>query len=287
MPSRLFAFFQYLLPKHWLTAVVYRLARVRVPAVKNALIRGFLKLFDVELEEVKGRVPQDFRSFNDFFIRELNDGARPVDANSAAIVSPADGTLSQAGTLRGSRILQAKGIDYSLEDLLAADVDKAGEFSGGAFATIYLAPYNYHRVHAPVDGELVAAHYVPGDLFSVNSKTAAQVPGLFSRNERLNLHFQTAFGPMVVVFVGALNVGSISTPWSGEVRPRKSGVVERIDVSAAPQQVRKGDLLGWFNMGSTVIVLLPPDSCTWHDSFKAGVRTVMGEAIGELAAPGA
>jgi phosphatidylserine decarboxylase len=287
MPSRLFAFFQYLLPKHWLTAVVYRLARVRVPAVKNALIRGFLKLFDVELEEVKGRVPQDFRSFNDFFIRELNDGARPVDANPAAIVSPADGTLSQAGTLRGSRILQAKGIDYSLEDLLAADVDKAGEFSGGAFATIYLAPYNYHRVHAPVDGELVAAHYVPGDLFSVNSKTAAQVPGLFSRNERLNLHFQTAFGPMVVVFVGALNVGSISTPWSGEVRPRKSGVVERIDVSAAPQQVRKGDLLGWFNMGSTVIVLLPPDSCTWHDSFKAGVRTVMGEAIGELAAPGA
>jgi phosphatidylserine decarboxylase len=287
MPSRLFAFFQYLLPKHWLTAVVYRLARVRVPAVKNALIRGFLKLFDVELEEVKGRVPQDFRSFNDFFIRELNDGARPVDADPAAIVSPADGTLSQAGTLRGSRILQAKGIDYSLEDLLAADVDKAGEFSGGAFATIYLAPYNYHRVHAPVDGELVAAHYVPGDLFSVNSKTAAQVPGLFSRNERLNLHFQTAFGPMVVVFVGALNVGSISTPWSGEVRPRKSGVVERIDVSAAPQQVRKGDLLGWFNMGSTVIVLLPPDSCTWHDSFKAGVRTVMGEAIGELAAPGA
>jgi len=287
MLSRLFAFFQYLLPKHWLTAVVYRLARVRVPAVKNALIRGFLKLFDVELEEVKGRVPQDFRSFNDFFIRELNDGARPVDANPAAIVSPADGTLSQAGTLRGSRILQAKGIDYSLEDLLAADVDKAGEFSGGAFATIYLAPYNYHRVHAPVDGELVAAHYVPGDLFSVNSKTAAHVPGLFSRNERLNLHFQTAFGPMVVVLVGALNVGSISTPWSGEVRPRKSGVVERIDVSAAPQQVRKGDLLGWFNMGSTVIVLLPPDSCTWHDSFKAGVRTVMGEAIGELAAPGA
>jgi phosphatidylserine decarboxylase len=287
MLSRLFAFFQYLLPKHWLTAAVYRLARIRVPAVKNALIRGFLKLFDVELEEVKGRVPQDFRSFNDFFIRELNDGERPIDANPAAIVSPADGTLSQAGTLRGSRILQAKGIDYSLEDLLAADVDKAGEFSGGAFATIYLAPYNYHRVHAPVDGELVAAHYVPGDLFSVNSKTAAHVPGLFSRNERLNLHFQTAFGPMVVVLVGALNVGSISTPWSGEVRPRKSGVVERIDVSAAPQQVRKGDLLGWFNMGSTVIVLLPPDSCTWHDSFKAGVRTVMGEAIGELAAPGA
>ena len=279
MLPRLFAYLQYLLPKHWLTAFVYRLARIRVPAVKNALIRGFLKLFDVELDDIKGRVPADFETFNDFFIRELKDGARPVDPSPTAIVAPADGTLSQAGALRGKRILQAKGIDYSLEDLLAADVDKAGEFCGGAFATIYLAPYNYHRVHAPVDGELVAAHYVPGDLFSVNSKTAAHVPGLFSRNERLNLHFQTAFGPMVVVLVGALNVGSISTPWSGEVRPRKSGVVERIDVSAAPQQVRKGDLLGWFNMGSTVIVLLPPGSGTWHDEFKAGVRTIMGLSL--------
>jgi len=287
MLSRLFALFQYLLPKHWLTAFVYWLARIRVPAVKNALIRGFLKLFDVELEDVKGRVPEDFATFNEFFVRELKDGARPVDPNPTAIVSPADGTLSQAGTLRGSLILQAKGLDYSLEDLLAADIDKAREFSGGAFATIYLAPYNYHRVHAPMDGELVAAHYVPGDLFSVNSKTAAHVPGLFSRNERLNLHFQTAVGPMVVVLVGALNVGSISTPWSGEIRPRKSGVVERIDVSAAPREVRKGDLLGWFNMGSTVIVLLPPASCTWHDEFKAGVTTVTGEAIGQLAAPGA
>jgi len=287
MLSRLFALFQYLLPKHWLTAFVYWLARIRVPAVKNALIRGFLKLFDVELEDVKGRVPEDFATFNEFFVRELKDGARPVDPNPTAIVSPADGTLSQAGTLRGNLILQAKGLDYSLEDLLAADIDKAREFSGGAFATIYLAPYNYHRVHAPMDGELVAAHYVPGDLFSVNSKTASHVPGLFSRNERLNLHFQTAVGPMVVVLVGALNVGSISTPWSGEIRPRKSGVVERIDVSAAPREVRKGDLLGWFNMGSTVIVLLPPASCTWRDEFKAGVTTVTGEAIGQLAAPGA
>jgi phosphatidylserine decarboxylase len=287
MLPRLFALFQYLLPKHGLTAFVYWLARIRVPAVKNALIRGFLKLFDVELEDVKGRVPEDFATFNEFFIRELKDGARPIDPNPTAIVSPADGKLSQAGTLRGNLILQAKGIDYSLEDLLAADIDKAREFSGGAFATIYLAPYNYHRVHAPTDGELVAAHYVPGDLFSVNSKTAAHVPGLFSRNERLNLHFQTAVGPMVVVLVGALNVGSISTPWSGEIRPRKAGVVERIDVSAAPREVRKGDLLGWFNMGSTVIILLPPASCSWHDEFEAGVTTVMGEAIGQLAASGA
>ena len=287
MLSRLFAYLQYLLPKFWLTSVVYRLARIRTPAVKDALIRGFLKIYDVRLDEVNGRVPEDFTTFNDFFIRELQDGARPIDPDPRAIVSPADGTLSQAGTLRGNRILQAKGIDYTLEDLLAADVDKAGEFDGGAFATIYLAPYNYHRVHAPANGELVAAHYVPGDLFSVNSATAAHVPGLFSRNERLNLHFDTAFGPMVVVLVGALNVGSISTPWSGEIRPRKSGVVESIELSAAPTDIRKGDLLGWFNMGSTVVVLLPPGSCTWRDDFDPGVTTVMGRPIGELTATGA
>jgi phosphatidylserine decarboxylase len=285
MLSRLFVLLQYLLPKYWLTAAVYRLARVRTPAVKNALIRGFLKLYDVRLDEVRGRVPDDFATFNDFFIRELEEGSRPVDADPRAIVSPADGTLSQAGAVHGNRILQAKGIDYTLEDLLAADIDLAREFDGGAFATIYLAPYNYHRVHAPVDGELVRAHYVPGDLFSVNSSTAAHVPRLFSRNERLNLHFRTAFGPLVVVLVGALNVGSISTPWSGEIRPRKTGVVETIDLSAASRDVSKGDLLGWFNMGSTVILLLPEGSCSWHRDFEPGVTTVMGKSIGELSAP--
>ena len=263
MLSRLFVLMQYLLPKYWLTALVHRLAR----------------------DEVRARVPDEFPTFNDFFIRELKDAARPVDPAPRVIVSPADGTLSQAGTLRGNRILQAKGIDYTLEDLLAADLDKAAEFDGGAFATIYLAPYNYHRVHAPVDGELEAAHYVPGDLFSVNSKTAAHVRGLFSRNERLNLHFRTATGPMVVVLVGALNVGSISTPWSGEIRPRRSGVVETLDLSAAPQSVAKGDLLGWFNMGSTVILLMPPESCNWRENLEPGATTVMGAAIGELAAP--
>ena len=285
MLSRLFVALQYLLPRYWLTSLVYRLARIRTPAVKDALIRGFLKLYDVRLDEVRDRVPDDFATFNDFFIRELKPGARPVDPDPRSIVSPADGTLSQAGDMHGNRILQAKGIDYTLEDLLAADIDLAREFDGGAFATIYLAPYNYHRVHAPVAGELVKAHYVPGDLFSVNSSTAAHVPGLFSRNERLNLHFRTAFGPLVVVLVGALNVGSISTPWSGEIRPRKTGVVESIDLSGTSRAVGKGDLLGWFNMGSTVILLLPPGSCSWRGNFEPGLKTVMGESIGELSAP--
>lgn len=286
MLSRLFAILQYLLPKFLLTSLVYRVARIRQPAIKNALISGFLKLYDVDLEEVRLNVPDDFATFNDFFIRELAPGARPVDSSPLAIVAPADGTLSQAGFMRGDRLLQAKGIDYTLDDLLATDLDKVREFDGGAFATIYLAPYNYHRVHAPLDGELIAAHYVPGDLFSVNSATAAHVPGLFRRNERLNLHFATAYGPMALILVGALNVGSISTPWTGEIRPRRSGVVESLDLTSYACDVRKGDLLGCFNLGSTVIVLLPRDTCTWLESFDSGATTTMGEAIGTLSPAG-
>ena len=284
MLSRLFALVQFLLPRYLLTALVYRVARVRIPAIKNFLIRGFLRLYEVDVAEVRLEVPDDFPTFNDFFIRELADGARPIDDDPASFVAPADGTLSQAGPIRGDRLLQAKGIDYSLDDLLAIDLHKSLEFADGTFATVYLAPYNYHRVHAPVDGTLVAAHYVPGDLFSVNTATAMHVPGLFRRNERLNLHFATPFGPMVLIFVGALNVGSISTPWGGEIRPRKSGVVETLDLTAHPREVRKGDLLGWFNMGSTVIVLLPPASCTWDDDLIPGAATRMGARIGTLVA---
>ena len=223
MLSRLFAFMQYLLPKFWLTALVYRLARIRTPAIKNALTRGFLKIYDVRLDEVAGRVPEDFATFNEFFIRELKEGSRPVDPDPRAIVSPADGTLSQAGEMRGNRILQAKGIDYTLEDLLAADVDTAQEFEGGTFATIYLAPYNYHRVHAPADGELVAAHYVPGDLFSVNGATAAHVHGLFSRNERLNLHFATAASRLWQ---------SETASWRASISPPPRGTSARATLSA-------------------------------------------------------
>jgi phosphatidylserine decarboxylase len=282
MMARLFAYLQYLLPKFLLTSLVYRLARIRQPAIKDSLIKGFLRLYDFNVDEVRLNVPADFATFNEFFVRELEAGARIVDADPAAIVAPVDGTLSQAGIIRGGNLIQAKGIDYTLEDLLAIDLDKAREFADGTFATIYLAPYNYHRVHAPLDGELVAAHYVPGDLFSVNNATAAHVPGLFRRNERLNLHFQTRCGPMVLIFVGALNVGSISTPWSGEIRPRRTGVVDLLDLSAHPCAVSKGDLLGWFNMGSTVIVLLPKDTCNWNVGFAPGVATRMGKSIGML-----
>lgn len=283
MLARLFAYLQFVLPRYWLTSVIHKLARVKNERTKNFLISHFVRLYDVDIDCVKLEVPEDFASFNDFFIRELEEGARPVDPSSTVVVSPVDGTVSQAGYLRADRILQAKGIDYSLDDLLATDLEEARAYSDGLFATLYLAPYNYHRVHAPFDGEIVAARYIPGDLFSVNKATAAHVRGLFSRNERLVLHFETAFGPAALIFVGALNVGSISTPWSGEIRPRKKGIVEVIDLGDGPTAIKKGDLLGWFNMGSTVILLMPDNACKWRDTLKEGAAVEIGVAIGDRA----
>jgi len=282
MLANIFVIFQYLLPRHWLTSLIYRIARIRSPRVKDFLITRFVQLYDVDIEEIKLDVPQGFPTFNDFFVRELNDGARDIDDDAGAIISPADGTVSLAGTLRAGSILQAKGLDYSLDDLLATDLEESASYINGRFATIYLAPYNYHRVHAPFDGELLAARYVPGDLFSVNAATVSKLAGLFRRNERLIMHFRTEHGPAIVILVGALNVGSISTPWSGEIRPRKAGAVEVIDISAHDTKVRKGDLLGWFNMGSTVIVLMPDGVCEWHENLETGETVRMGESIGTL-----
>lgn len=286
MLASAFVMLQYLLPKHWLTAMVYRVARIRNSAVKDFLISRFVKLYDVDVEEIKLDLPQDFATFNDFFIRELKADARSVDSDAQSIVSPVDGTVSLAGALSKNCLLQAKGIDYSLQDLLATDLDECDAYLNGRFATIYLAPYNYHRVHAPFDADLVAARYVPGDLFSVNDATAARVAGLFRRNERLVMHFRSPQGPAVLIFVGALNVGSISTPWSGEIRPRKDGTVETIDISRVDTRIRKGDLLGWFNMGSTVILLLPDGAAEWRSQLDPGTTLRMGEAIGEFASRG-
>ena len=280
MLTRVLVYLQYLLPKYGLTALVHWISRVRIPAIKNFLITQFVRFYKVDTDEVYGSVPADFATLNEFFVRELTTGARPVADAPGAVVSPVDGQVSQAGVLHGSDIVQAKGLTYTLEDLLATDLDAARSYVGGQFATLYLAPHNYHRVHAPFAGELDAMRYVPGDLFSVNNATAAHVPGLFRRNERLVMHFSTDHGPAVLIFVGALHVGGISTPWTGEIRPRKSGLVDPLPLGAAPLELAKGDLLGWFNMGSTVILLMPPGSCEWVDGLQPGQPLRMGEAIG-------
>ncbi len=282
MLSTIFVSLQYVLPKHLITKLIWRIARIRHKATKDFLITRFVRMYDVEIGDVKQDVPNGFASFNDFFVRELESGARPIDANEDCIVSPVDGTVSIAAGIRKDSIIQAKGIDYSVGDLLATDLNAATAYVDGVFVTIYLAPFNYHRVHAPFSGKLVAMRYVPGDLFSVNQATVARVDGLFRRNERLVMHFETARGPAVLVFVGALNVGSISTPWSGELLPRKRGVVEIPDISSYPTSVSKGDLLGWFNMGSTVILLLPKGTCDWDNDLQPGATLRVGEAIGQL-----
>ena len=282
MLGRLFAYLQYLLPRFWLTGLIYRVARIRNVSVKDFLITKFVSLYDVDIDDVKLDVPGDFETFNAFFIRELGNDARPVDSDVHSIVSPVDGTISSAGPIRHNNIFQAKGFDYSLEDLLATDLQDARRYVDGSYATIYLAPYNYHRIHAPLDGKVVAARYIPGDLFSVSTATAANVPGLFRRNERLVVHLESTHGPYALVFVGALNVGSISTPWSGEIRPRKAGVVEMISLEKGPDAVRKGDLVGWFNMGSTVILLLPAGAGSWKTDLVPNSTVRMGESIGAV-----
>ena len=284
LKSRLFLLLQKFLPRFALTALVFRLARIRTTGVKNFLIRQFVNIYKVDVEAVEKSVPDEFATFNDFFIRKLVTGARQIDTTSASIVSPADGTVSAAGKIDSDRIFQAKGLHYTLIDLLATDIDDAKNFVDGAFATIYLSPADYHRVHCPLAGELVAARYVPGDLFSVNDATVSCLPNLFARNERLICHLETDCGPAVVILVGALNVGSISTRWSGDLRPRIKGVVDDIDVAqkGVSTRLEKGDLIGWFNMGSTVIILLPPGSSAEFSNLAGGARVKMGQAIGSI-----
>jgi phosphatidylserine decarboxylase len=282
--ANLFVLLQRLLPKYLLTAIVFRIARIRQGATKNFLIRWFVRLYDVETTELLHPVPDGYATFNDFFIRELAPDARPVDADDAVIVSPVDGTVSASGCIRRDRIFQAKGLDYSLSDLLATDVDEAAQYENGAFATVYLAPYNYHRVHAPVGGRLVSARYVPGGLYSVNEATVSSLPGLFVRNERLVCHVDATGVPMTLVFVGAMNVGTIYSRFTGDLSPRAGGVVDAIDLQQSADDLAfdKGDTLGWFNMGSTVILLFPEGATDGFESLEPGQVVRMGEPAGRL-----
>jgi phosphatidylserine decarboxylase len=231
--------------------------------------------------------PTAYGSFNEFFTRALREGARPVDPDPSALVSPVDGTVSEAGSLTEEKLLQAKGHDYTLRALLAGNTAWQRTFAGGSFATIYLAPYNYHRIHMPLGGELRESFYVPGKLFSVNRTTARLVPGLFSRNERVFCGFDSGGMPWAIILVGALNVGSMATVWHGDVTPRRHREVTALPVTdaLAPTALPKGAELGRFNMGSTVILLLPPRAVRWSEHLVAGRTLRMGERIGTLPGP--
>ncbi len=284
-PGRLlFVLLQYLLPQHLVTAVVHWLARIEQPAVRRALIRGFSRLYAINLDEAAEPDAEGYRSFNAFFTRALRPGARPLGGGPLALASPCDGTVSERGSIDGERLLQAqlaaKSRWYTLEELLGGR-ERALPFVGGEFATIYLAPYNYHRVHMPLAGTLTGVEYVPGALFSVNGATAATVPRLFARNERVICSFDTAAGPLAVVFVGALNVGSIGLVGYGDLTPRRPRTALSLPPPSPPPHFLKGAELGRFNMGSTVILLLGRDAVAFLPRFVAGASVRMGEVIGE------
>ena len=291
LEARAFVALQHLLPQHPLSRLVHRLARSRFPPLSRALISAFMRGFHPDLSDALQPDPKSYPSFNAFFTRALRPGARPVSAEAGAVISPVDGTVSQIGRIQGSQLLQAKGRNYTLEALLGGNRELAARFRDGSFATLYLAPFNYHRIHMPLDGTLVGARFVPGRLFSVNAVTAAAVPELFAINERVICHFVGERGAgaafdFVLVLVGALFVGSIETVWHGEVTPGggRRMIDLPLDAARAPLALARGAELGRFNMGSTVILLLPAGLSTWRPELVPGAPVRCGAT---LAHPGA
>jgi phosphatidylserine decarboxylase len=269
--DKLFVTLQYLIPQHGLSRLVGMLARSEVPWIKTTFISLFMKRFGIDLSEAQIEDPDRFETFNAFFTRALKPEARPLEASDAAdIACPADGAVSQLGAIRANQVFQAKGHDYSLYDLLGGDSALASEFTNGQFATIYLSPRDYHRVHMPATGTLRETRYVPGDLFSVNEATANGVPNLFARNERLVCIFDTEHGPAAVILVGAMIVAGIETVFSGQVTPLPKQVVTTDYQRTAPITLEKGDELGRFLLGSTVVLLFPEGKARFESDLKAG-----------------
>lgn len=278
--DRLFAALQYVLPKHLLSRIIYAVARSESPFVKRTFLKIFLGLFDINMAEAAQPNPYAYRTFNDFFTRALKPGARPIANEPELIVSPVDGTVSQCGELLNESILQAKGQTYSLQELLAGDAESVAAYRNGSFACIYLAPYNYHRIHMPYAGTALKNIYVPGDLFSVNASTARAVPRVFARNERLICEFNTPVGRVAVILVGALHVGSIETVHCGEVNPppRRDKRPEII-ATGVGRSFAKGEELGRFNMGSTVVLLFERGRIHWDAAMKPNATVQLGRPI--------
>lgn len=283
--DRLFVAMQYALPQHFLSRIVMGITRIRFRPIKNLLIRSFMRHFKPNMSEAAQTNPLLYPSFNAFFIRHLQASARPTDLDPTMVVAPVDGTISQIGPLVGSKIIQAKGHDYSLEALFDGAPEWAQRFQGGTFATLYLAPYNYHRIHMPLAGTLRAAWYVPGKLFSVNAVTAAAVPGLFAKNERVVCVFEENERAFAMVLVGALFVGSINTVWHGDVAPRRPRVkvdLPLVGTGRTPLRLAKGAEMGRFNMGSTVITLFQPGMMEWLPRYRPGNLIDVGRMIARL-----
>jgi phosphatidylserine decarboxylase len=279
--QRLFVALQYALPQHGLSGLAFRLTRLRLGPLTELLIRAFSRLFRVDLTEAAEARPGAYPSFNAFFTRALRPDARPL-SEPGTLACPVDGAVSQLGGIAGGRIIQAKGRDYSVADLLGGDAVLAARFATGQFATLYLSPQDYHRIHMPIDGTLVETIHIPGRLFSVNPTTTAAVPRLFARNERVVALFDTTLGPLALVLVGAIFVGSIETVFAGLHTPPRANAIRRIDYRGRGIRLQRGDEMGRFNMGSTVVLLLGDTVVDWDPMLQPGsrVRCRFGIATG-------
>ncbi|MDC0612159.1 archaetidylserine decarboxylase [Vibrio sp.] len=270
---------QYWLPKHALTRLVGKLAAAKAGKITTAIIKLFIKQYNVNMNEAKNPEPASYATFNDFFTRELKYGSRPIAIGEDVLVHPADGAVSQFGPIVDGSLIQAKGHTYTALELLGGDKSLSEEFTDGGFATIYLSPRDYHRVHMPCDGVLRQMIYIPGDLFSVNPLTAQNVPNLFARNERVVCIFDTPFGPMAQILVGATIVGSIELVWAGTVTPPRGNVIHRWNYPESGEKaikLQKGEEMGRFKLGSTVINLFAKDQIHFDDKMNVELPTVMG-----------
>lgn len=286
LAQTLWTMVQYALPHHAISRLVYRASRWRMPFTA-ALIRAFVRRFGVNLAEAAEPDPAAYPTFNAFFTRALRDGARPLPQDPAAWVSPCDGVLSQFGLAQSGNLIQAKGRDYTVAQLLGGDIALAERFAHSHYATIYLSPRDYHRVHMPLAGRLRQMIHVPGRLFSVSPATVQQVPELLARNERLVCVFDTDWGPMALVLVGAINVAAIETVWAGVVTPPAGqGISSRLygGETGMAIELARGQEMGRFNLGSTVVALLPP-ACAFDPALWAGGAVQMGQALGGCAQP--
>lgn len=281
MLERILASIQYLLPQHFLSRNVYILMRCETKWIKNLLIRSISRLAGINRDEALSPDMDDYANFNAWFTRALKPGARVFDTNPNSILSPCDGMVSETGELQKNSILQAKGKNYSLQDLLAND-PVCTLIEDGFFSTIYLSPRDYHRIHMPVSGRLQRMIHVPGRLFSVAPYTVRQVPRLFARNERVISIFETESGPLVMVLVGAMLVSSTETVWAGEVTPAKNKHVTVTNYPEVNISLSKGEEMGRFNMGSTVILLMPPGVVKRTGGPSAGDAVKVGQKLGNM-----